>query len=105
MLLIIGTAVIVLLGLLLMNWKRVALALLPLVFSRVSTLGTLKLIGHPIDIPGLLLAVVAIRHGRRLRALSRCAVGTPYPRLTSVDPSRLATTSSSMPAPGQRVAP
>lgn len=63
MLLIIGAAVVVLLALLFFDLRLVLLALAPLVFALVATLGTLALLGHPIDIPGLMLAIIVLGLG------------------------------------------
>lgn len=38
-------------------------ALLPVIFAFVCTLGTLKIISHPIDIPGLMLSIVVLGMG------------------------------------------
>ncbi|MCP4681776.1 MAG: MMPL family transporter, partial [Desulfobacterales bacterium] len=38
-------------------------ALLPISFAMISTLGTLKLIGHPLDISGLMLSIIVIGMG------------------------------------------
>ena len=60
---IVGLSVIVLLFLFFLDLKLTFIALLPVLFALVSTLGTLKLIGHPIDIPGLMLSIVVIGMG------------------------------------------
>jgi predicted exporter/trans-aconitate methyltransferase len=39
------------------------ISLLPVIFALISTLGTLKLIGHPLDIPGLMLAIIVFGMG------------------------------------------
>jgi len=62
-LLIVGISVIVLLFFFFLDLKLTFIALLPVLFALVSTLGTLKLIGHPIDIPGLMLSIVVIGMG------------------------------------------
>jgi len=62
-LLIVGISVIVLLLFFFLDLKLTFIALLPVLFALVSTLGTLKLIGHPIDIPGLMLSIVVIGMG------------------------------------------
>ncbi len=46
-----------------LNWRLTLLTLLPLVFAFICTLGTLNIIGHPIDIPGLMLTVVILGLG------------------------------------------
>ncbi len=63
MLIIVGAGVLVLLLILLWDWKLMVAAVLPLVFALVCTLGTLKLLGRPLDIPGLMLAVVVLGMG------------------------------------------
>jgi len=62
-LVIVSLSVIVLLFLFFLDLKLTFIALLPVLFALVSTLGTLKLIGHPIDIPGLMLSIVVIGMG------------------------------------------
>jgi len=62
-LLIVGISVIALLFLFFLDLKLTFIALLPVLFALVSTLGTLKLIGHPIDIPGLMLSIVVVGMG------------------------------------------
>jgi len=39
------------------------IALLPVIFALISTLATLNLIGHPLDIPGLMLAIIVVGMG------------------------------------------
>jgi predicted exporter/SAM-dependent methyltransferase len=46
-----------------LNWRLALLSLLPLVFAFICTLGTLNLLGHPLDIPGLMLTVVILGVG------------------------------------------
>ncbi len=46
-----------------LNWRLTLITLLPLVFAFICTLGTLNLIGHPLDIPGLMLSVVIFGMG------------------------------------------
>jgi predicted exporter len=46
-----------------LNWQLTLITLLPLVFAYVATLGTLHLIGNPLDIPGLMLTVVILGLG------------------------------------------
>ena len=62
-LLIVGLSVIILLFLFFLDLKLTVIALLPVLFALVSTLGTLKLLNHPIDIPGLMLSIVVIGMG------------------------------------------
>ena len=62
-------AVIVSIGLVLvififfMDWRLSLAVLAPVAFALVSTLGTLKIIGHPLDIPGIMLWVVILGMG------------------------------------------
>ncbi len=62
-LLIVGLSVIILLSFFFLDLKLIIIALLPVLFALVSTLGTLKLINHPIGIPGLMLSIVVIGMG------------------------------------------
>jgi len=63
MALIIGLSAMILLFLFFMDIKLTLITLLPILFSLICTLGTLKLIGHPLDIPGLMLSIVVIGMG------------------------------------------
>ncbi len=45
------------------NLQLTLITLLPPVFSYICTLGTMKLIGHPLDIPGLMLSIVILGMG------------------------------------------
>ena len=63
MLLIIAAMVAVMLFLQFLSWQRTLITIVPLVFAYICTLGTLRLIGHPIDIPGLMLSVVILGLG------------------------------------------
>jgi len=46
-----------------LDWRLTCITLLPLVFAYICTLGTLNIIGHPLDIPGLMLTVVILGIG------------------------------------------
>ncbi|MDR2548927.1 MAG: methyltransferase domain-containing protein [Desulfobulbus sp.] len=46
-----------------LDWRLTLITLTPLVFAFICTLGTLKLIGRPLDIPALMLAVVILGMG------------------------------------------
>ncbi|SEM43486.1 Predicted exporter [Syntrophus gentianae] len=46
-----------------LDWRLSLMVLAPVAFALVSTLGTLKLIGHPLDIPGIMLWVVILGMG------------------------------------------
>ncbi len=63
MLWIIGSSVVVLLFLYFLDWRMVLAALMPVLFAMVCTLGTLHLLGRPLDIPGLMLSIVVIGMG------------------------------------------
>ena len=63
MLWIIGLSVILLLFLYFLDWRLVLVSLIPVLFALVCTLGTLNLMGHPLDIPGLMLSIVVIGMG------------------------------------------
>ncbi len=63
MLLIIGISVICLIFLFFLNVKLTLVSLIPVLFALVSTLGTLNLLGHSLDIPGLMLAIIVIGMG------------------------------------------
>ena len=63
MILIIGLSVIVLLLLFFLDITLTLIALMPILFSMICTLGTLHLIDHPLNIAGLMLCVVVIGMG------------------------------------------
>jgi predicted exporter len=46
-----------------LSWRLTLITLLPLVFAYIATLGTLHLLGRPLDIPGLMLTVVILGLG------------------------------------------
>ena len=46
-----------------LDWRLSLAALAPLAFALSATLGTLKLIGHPLDIPGIMLWIVIMGMG------------------------------------------
>ena len=73
MLLIIAAMVALLVILQLLNWRLTCITLLPLLFAYICTLGTLKLIGHPLDIPGLMLSVVILGMGVDYAIYTVCA--------------------------------
>lgn len=60
---IIGASVVALLLLLFLDLRVTLIALLPVFFALVCTLGTLHLIGHPLDIPALMLSIVILGMG------------------------------------------
>jgi predicted RND superfamily exporter protein len=59
----VGGAVTVLLLIFLMDVRLTLLALVPIGFSLICTLGTLSLVGHPLDFPALMLSIVVIGMG------------------------------------------
>ncbi len=63
MLLIIGTSVVILLLIFFADPGLTVVALLPLLFSFNCTLGTLGLLGRPLDIPALMLAIIIFGMG------------------------------------------
>ncbi len=62
-LVVIGTSILVLLIVFFADLELAAIALLPLVFGTVCTLGTLGLAGRPLDIATLMLGVVVVGLG------------------------------------------
>lgn len=63
MLLIVAPFVLVAVGLTFQNPRLILLVLFPVLLALVATLGTFGLIGRPIDIPGLMIAVVVLGMG------------------------------------------
>ncbi len=63
MLVIIAVSLVLLLLLFYLNLQLTLLTLLPVVFAYICTLGTLKLIGHPLDIPALMLSIIILGMG------------------------------------------
>jgi predicted exporter/SAM-dependent methyltransferase len=63
MLIIIAVMVTLLLFLQFLNWRLTLITLTPVVFAYICTLGTLNLLGRPLDIPGLMLSVVILGMG------------------------------------------
>ncbi len=63
MLLVVGACVTALLLVFFLDWRYTLTALLPVGFALVCTLGTLRLVGHPLDIPGLMLGIVVFGMG------------------------------------------
>ncbi|MDA3895152.1 MAG: MMPL family transporter, partial [Desulfobacteraceae bacterium] len=63
MILIIGVSVIILLLLFFMDISLTLVALTPILFSMICTLGTLHLLGRPLNFAGLMLSVVVIGMG------------------------------------------
>jgi predicted exporter len=63
LLMIIGASVVLLLLLFFLDVKMTAVSLLPVGFAMICTLGTLTLLGRPLDIPGLMLSIVVVGMG------------------------------------------
>ena len=63
MLLIIGISLVVLLTIFFVDGRLLITALLPLAFAFICTLGTLGILGRPLDIPALMLAVIILGMG------------------------------------------
>ncbi|WLE96662.1 MAG: MMPL family transporter [Candidatus Electrothrix communis] len=63
MLVIIAVSVAVLLAFFYLNLRQTLLTLLSPFFAYVCTLGTLRLLGHPLDIPALMLSIVILGMG------------------------------------------
>lgn len=61
--LIVGLGVVGVLLLFFLDLRLVGAVCAPVTFALVSTLGTLKIIGHPIDIPGIMLWIVVMGMG------------------------------------------
>ncbi len=60
---IVGIGLTVVIFLLFLEWRLSLAVLAPVAFALVSTLGTLKLLGRPLDIPGIMLWVVILGMG------------------------------------------
>ncbi|WP_373499587.1 methyltransferase domain-containing protein [Desulfococcus sp.] len=63
MLVIIGLSTAVLLFIFFWDLRLTIAALLPVVFALVATLGTMKLVGHSLDIPALMLSIIIFGMG------------------------------------------
>jgi len=63
MLLVVGASAVVLLGLFFCDLTLTVLALLPLAGAFVCTLGILGILGRPLDIPALMLAIIVLGMG------------------------------------------
>lgn len=63
MLLIIAVSIVLLLLLFFSSWQLTLLTLTPVIFAYICTLGSLHLIGHPLDIPSLMLSIVILGMG------------------------------------------
>ena len=60
---IIALSITILLLFFFASWQLTLITLLPPFFSYICTLGTMKLIDHPLDIPGLMLSIVILGMG------------------------------------------
>ncbi|HEY5961675.1 MAG TPA: MMPL family transporter, partial [Polyangiaceae bacterium] len=63
MLLIVSPFVLLAVGLSFQHWRLILLVLFPVLWSLVATLGSFGLMHRPIDIPGLMIAVVVLGMG------------------------------------------
>jgi len=63
MLAIIAGSVAVLLFFFFLSWQLTLITLLPPLFAYICTLGTMQLLDHPLDIPGLMLSIVILGMG------------------------------------------
>ena len=58
-----GIGIIVVVFLFFLDWRLSLIVLAPVTFALVCTLGTLKLLGQPLDIPGIMLWIVIMGMG------------------------------------------
>ena len=58
-----GLGIVLVVFLFFLDWRLSLIVLAPVVFALVSTLGTLKLLGRPVDIPGIMLWIVIMGMG------------------------------------------
>ncbi len=63
LLVIIGSGVLILLAFFFLDLRLTAIALLPVVFALISTLGTLSALQRPVDLPGLMLSIIVLGMG------------------------------------------
>lgn len=61
--LLIGVGLTLVIFLFFLDWRLSLATLAPSVFALCATLGTLKILGHPLDIPGLMLWIVIMGMG------------------------------------------
>ena len=61
--LITGLGIIIVVFLFYLDWRLSLIVLAPVAFALVCTLGTLKLLNHPVDIPGIMLWIVIMGMG------------------------------------------
>ncbi len=60
---IVSIGIVVVVFLFFLDWRLSLAVLAPITFALVATLGTLKVIGHPLDIPGIMLWIVIMGMG------------------------------------------
>lgn len=65
-----------------LDWQLSLAALAPVAFALAATLGTLKIIGHPLDIPGIMLWIVIMGMGIDYQVYYICTYQR-YPEETS----------------------
>jgi predicted exporter/SAM-dependent methyltransferase len=63
MLVVVGSAVAFLLFFVFLDLRLTLISLVPVLFAFISALGTLKLMGHPLDLPALMLSIVVLGIG------------------------------------------
>jgi predicted exporter/SAM-dependent methyltransferase len=61
--LIITIGLVLVIFLFFLDWQLALITLAPISFALAATLGTLKIIGHPLDIPGIMLWIVIMGMG------------------------------------------
>jgi SAM-dependent methyltransferase len=61
--LIVSIGLVLVISLLFLDWRLSFMAIAPIVFALLATLGTLKIIGRPLDIPGIMLWIVIMGMG------------------------------------------
>ena len=61
--LITGFGIVLVVFVFFLDWRLSLIVLAPVAFALVCTLGTLKLLGHPVDIPGIMLWIVIMGMG------------------------------------------
>jgi len=54
---------VVLVAVFLLSWSLTLACMLPLIFAMIATLGTLNIMGRPLDIPGLMLSIIVFGIG------------------------------------------
>jgi predicted exporter/SAM-dependent methyltransferase len=63
MLILLALSLVLLLFFFYLNLTLTVLTLLPVIFAYICTLGTLRLLHHPLDIPGLMLSIIILGMG------------------------------------------